>query len=111
MKKIVYAILCVIGIVLPYAFIIPFFQENGLDVVFFVNQMFDTSFSRSFSMDLLVASLALWMLIYFETRMRKIPFWWLSIVANFAVGLSLGLPLFLLLREYAMDKDTPSDLG
>ena len=109
MKKTVFAILCVIGIILPYMFIIPYFQENGASISLFVQQMFATSFARSFSMDLLVASLALWTFIYFETRQRKVRFWWLSIVANFAVGLSLGLPLFLLLREFAIEVDASAD--
>ncbi|MBN2503273.1 MAG: DUF2834 domain-containing protein [Anaerolineales bacterium] len=109
MKKIIYAVLCVIGIVLPYYFIFFFFQENGLDMALFVNQMFANSFARSFSMDLLVASLGLWALIYFETRQRKIRFWWVSVVANFAVGLSLALPLFLLLREFAVEAEPSVD--
>jgi hypothetical protein len=104
-KKIVYGVLCVIGIVLPYYFILPFFQDNGLDLVLFVRQMFATSFARSFSMDLLVASLTLWTFIYFETHKRRIKFWWVSVIANFAVGLSLALPLFLLLREFAQEKE------
>jgi hypothetical protein len=47
----------------------------------------------------MVSSLALWTLIYFEVRKRRIKYWWLPILANVAVGLSLALPLFLLMRE------------
>jgi len=49
--------------------------------------------------------LALWVFIYFEIRKRTIRYWWLAIVANLGVGLSLGLPLFLLLRDLSKEPE------
>jgi hypothetical protein len=78
---------------------VPFTLENGLDMGLFVREMFGTQVASFLSADLIISSLALWTFIFFEVRKRKIRYWWLAIIANVGVGLSLGLPLFLFLRE------------
>jgi 4-amino-4-deoxy-L-arabinose transferase-like glycosyltransferase len=99
MKKNVYIVLCVLGAVIPMTVFVPFALENGADMGLFVREMFGTQVASFLSADLMLSSLALWVFIFFEVRKQKIKYWWLSIIANFAVGLSLALPLFLLLRE------------
>ena len=96
----IYALLCVLGFALPYYFFVPFVLDHGLDVPLFVSQLFDNPISSFFGVDVIVSSLVLWAFIYFETRKRPVKLWWLCIIANLAVGVSLGLPLFLLLRAY-----------
>lgn len=103
--KHVYALLCAAGLVWPYSFFVPFVLEHGLDIPLFIRQLFANQISAFFGADVIVASLALWALIYQETRRRRIRLWWLGIAANLTVGVSLGLPLFLLLREAAMQKE------
>jgi len=98
MKK-TYALLCVLGFALPYYFFVPFVIGNGLNIQLFFNQLFANPISSFFGADVIVSSLALWAFIYHETRKRPIKLWWLCIIANLAVGVSLALPLFLLLRE------------
>ena len=105
MKK-VYALLCVLGFVLPYYFFVPFVSSNGLNLPLFVSQLFANQISAFFAADVVVSSLALWALVYHETRQRRIPLWWLCLVANLAVGVSLGLPLFLWLREIEIKNRT-----
>jgi 4-amino-4-deoxy-L-arabinose transferase-like glycosyltransferase len=99
MKKNVYIVLCILGAVIPMAVFVPFALENGLDMRLFAREMFGTQVASFLSADLMLSSLALWAFIFFEVRKSPIPYWWLAIVANLAVGLSLALPLFLLLRE------------
>ena len=101
MKKNVYIALCVLGAVVPTIVFVPFALENGLDMGLFVREMFGTQVASFLSADLILSSLALWAFIYFETRKRIIKYWWAPIIANFAVGLSLALPLFLLLHEFS----------
>ena len=101
MKKNVYIVLCVLGTIFPYAFFVPFLAENGLNLALFAQEMFATQVASFFSADVLVASLALWAFIFFELRQRPIKNWWLAIIGNLVVGVSLALPLFLLLRELA----------
>lgn len=103
MKK-VYALLCVIGLVLPYYFLVPFVLSNGLNVPLILSQLFANQISAFFGTDVIVSSVVLWAFIYQETRKRRIPLWWLAVVANLSVGVSLGLPLFLWLREIEKER-------
>lgn len=103
MKKL-YLILCILGAALPYYFFIPFVAAHGLDLKLFAEQLFASPTSSFFGMDVIASSLVLWAFIYHETRKLRIPLWWLAVLANLTVGVSLGLPLFLLLRESAEEK-------
>jgi hypothetical protein len=104
--KTVYAVLCVLGFVLPYYFLISFLASHGLDVGLFFNQLFANPVSAFFAADVVVSSLVFWFFMYEETRKRPIELWWVCVLANLAVGVSLGLPLFLLLREFKMERET-----
>jgi hypothetical protein len=104
MKR-VYALLCVLGLALPYYFFIPFVTANGLHVSLLARQLFANQVSAFFGVDVIVSSLVLWAFIFHETRRRRIKYWWLCILASLVVGVSLGLPFFLLLREVARDKE------
>ncbi|MGD8406139.1 MAG: DUF2834 domain-containing protein [Anaerolineales bacterium] len=105
MKKTVYIILCILGAAVPLAAFVQFVIENGLDMGLFLREMFGMQVVTILSADLILSSLALWAFIYFELRQRSIKYWWLAIIANVGVGLSLGLPLFLLLRELAIETE------
>jgi Protein of unknown function DUF2834 len=102
--KAIYAALCVLGAVLPLAFFAPFLAEHGLNLPLFVQQLFASPVSGFFGADVIVSSLVLWVFIFHETRKRPVKRWWLAVLANLAVGVSLGFPLFLLLREIEAEK-------
>ncbi|HWN98689.1 MAG TPA: DUF2834 domain-containing protein [Blastocatellia bacterium] len=104
MKKL-YAFLCVLGLVLPYYFFVPFVLSNGLNIRLLISELFANQASAFFAADVIVSSVVLWVFIYQETQKRRIRLWWLCIVANFAVGVSLGLPLFLWLRQIEIEKE------
>jgi Terpene cyclase DEP1 len=101
--KRIYLWLGVIGTVLPYWQFLPFLRENGLDLRLFVVQMFANPVSGFFALDVLVSSLVLWVLVAVEGRRSRTKHLWAPIAANLAVGVSLGLPLFLYLRETALE--------
>lgn len=103
MKKL-YALLCVLGLVLPYYFLVPFLFSNGLDIRLVISQLLGNQISAFFAADVFVSSVVLWVFIYHETRNLRVPRWWLSIVATLTVGVSLGLPLFLWLRQTEIEK-------
>ncbi|MFY9610019.1 MAG: DUF2834 domain-containing protein [Blastocatellia bacterium] len=103
MKRL-YALLCVLGLVLPYYFFIPFLLSNGLDIPLVISLLFGNQISAFFAADVFVSSVVLWVFIYHENRNRRIRQWWLCIVANLAVGVSLALPLFLWLRQTEIEK-------
>ncbi|HXE76517.1 MAG TPA: DUF2834 domain-containing protein [Candidatus Xenobia bacterium] len=102
--KTLYAGLCVPGTVLPLWQFIPFAQEHGLDLGLFFEQLFATPVSRFFGWDVIVSSVVLWVLVLVEGRRAGVRHLWAPIVANLAVGVSLGLPLFLYLREVSLER-------
>lgn len=102
-KQILYFILCVAGTILPYSQFIPFLREHGLDTSLFVRQLFANNVSGFFGLDVIVSSLVLWAFVYSEGTRLKMRHLWLYVAANLLVGVSLGLPLFLLVRQSRLD--------
>lgn len=103
--KRMYIALCVLGFAVPYYFFWKFVSEHGLRLSVLVSQLFGSPISAFFGTDVIVSSVVLWVFIYAETRKRPIKLWWVCIVALLAVGVSLALPLFLLLREIEIEKE------
>jgi hypothetical protein len=97
--KSVYLALCVLGTVLPYSQFLPFLREHGLDFRLFFEQLFANRISAFFALDVIVSALVLWFLVLVEGRRAGIRHLWAPIAASLAVGVSLGLPLFLYQRE------------
>ena len=95
--------LCVVGTVLPYSQFIPFLREHGLDLRVFFEQLFSNWVGGFFGMDVIVSSVVLWLLVFVEGRRAGVRHLWAPIVANLAVGVSLGLPLFLYMRERRLE--------
>jgi hypothetical protein len=94
-----YLILCFLGTALPYSQFIPFLQEHGFNVRLIVEQLFANSISGFFGLDVIVSSVVLWIFIGVEGRRSEVPRLWMPRAAVLLVGVSLGLPLFLYLRE------------
>jgi hypothetical protein len=97
--KVLYLLLCVAGAILPYSFFVQFLREHGLNLRLVVEQLFANSISSFFGTDVIVATVCLWVFVYFEGRRARIKNLWAPVVASLVVGISLGLPLFLYLRE------------
>lgn len=106
--KTLYLLLCAVGTALPYSQFIPFLREHGLDARLFLEQLFANPISGFFGTDVLVSALVLWVLVAVEGKRAGMKFLWAPVVASLAVGVSLGLPLFLYLREASLER---GDLG
>jgi len=102
--KTLYLLLCVVGTVLPYSQLIPFLNANGLNIPLLVDQMFANRVAGFFALDVIVSSIVLWVLVFTDGRRNGMKHLWAPIVANLAVGVSLGLPLFLYMRETQLEK-------
>lgn len=94
-----YLILCIVGTILPYSQFVPFLAKHGLDSQLFVEQLFVNRISSFFGMDLIVSSLVLWVFVFWEGSRLGMKNLWVYIASNLLVGVSLGLPLFLLMRQ------------
>lgn len=97
--KAAYLVLCIAGTVVPYSQFVPFVAEHGFDPAEFLRQMFATRIAAFFALDVLVAALALFTFVLIEGRRRAMRHLWLPFAATAAVGVSLGLPMFLYMRE------------
>ncbi len=97
--KHLYLALALAGTILPLAAFLPFLRAHGLDTRLFVDQLFGTPVSAFFGYDVIVSSVVLWAFVLLEGRRLSMTGLWAPIAANLLVGVSLGLPLFLYLRE------------
>ena len=104
MKKTIYLFLCIAGTVIPLAELSPFLFEHGLDLYKFFPQLFANPVSGFFGMDVIISSFTLWVFVYSEGTRLKMRHLWIYVVCNLLVGVSLGLPLFLLMREAKLDQ-------
>ena len=102
--KTAYLLLCFIGTIMPYLHLVTFLRNHGLDLGLFHAQMFSNDIASFFAWDVMASSFALWVLVAVEGRRAGMKHLWVPIVANFAVGVSLGLPLFLYLRERHLER-------
>lgn len=102
-RKNLYLFLCVVGFALPYWQFVPWVVEHGLDMPLFVRQLFANRIGGFFGMDVLVSAVTLIVFVRREGNLLKMQRLWLPIVSVLFVGVSLGLPLFLYLRERKLE--------
>ncbi len=103
--KTFYLMLCAAGVVLPYWQIAPWLLENGLDLPLFFRQLFANRVGAFFGADVFVSAAALFVFVFAEGSRLRVRHRWLPFAAAFAVGVSLGLPLFLYMRERRLGQD------
>lgn len=99
----VYLGLCLAGIALPYWQLIPWFVEHGLDLPIFCQELFATRIGAFFGLDVFVSAIVLFVFIFAEGGRLETPHLWLPVLATLLVGVSLGFPLFLYLRQRKLD--------
>jgi hypothetical protein len=104
----VYLVLCVIGALLPYSQFVPWCWQHGLDLSLFFHQLFANRIGGFFGLDVIVSALVLWVFIFSEGARVGIRHLWLPVVTSLIVGVSLGLPLFLYMRQRHLDAITTS---
>ena len=97
--KNVYLLLCFLGTIIPYASFSPWLITNGLNLPLLVNQISSSAVASFGWLDVLLSATALFVMIYTDSHKRKVQYWWLIIIGTITVGVSLGLPLYLYLRE------------
>lgn len=99
--KIVYALLAVLGTIIPLAQLFGWLVNHGLDVALFFEQAFGPNVAAFAWFDVVLSAIALLFFIYWEGRRMRMTRLWLPALGTCVVGVSLGLPLFLLMRENA----------
>lgn len=97
-----YVALCILGTVLPYSQFMPFLLEHGLDLNLLVEQLFATRISTFFGTDVIVSAIVFLTFVFWEGKRLQMKHLWVY-VASLLVGVSLGLPLFLLMRQRKLE--------
>ena len=103
MRKNIYLVLALIGLIAPYLFFFRFLNTNGLNVALLVQQLFTTDISTFFAVDLIISFIVFWIYMVSEAIKLQMKNWWVYILASLAVGLSFALPLFLYFRERKLE--------
>ena len=102
-RKNIYLFLCILGTAIPYSQFVPWVMENGLPLGLLARQLFANRVSAFFGLDVFISSAVLLVFMRLEGRRLRLRFRWLPIVGLCTVGVSLAFPLFLYLRECAME--------
>lgn len=102
--KYFYGIMCVFGLLFPHGVFVSWLIENGINIELFVSEATSTSIGAFAWADVLVSAVVLIAFILTEGARQKMKRLWLPILGTCTVGVSLGLPLFLLLRELHLER-------
>ena len=96
--QVIYALLCVVGFALPLSQFAPWVASHGLNISLLVEEAVAGPISAFAWADVLVSGIAVAVFIVAEGRRCSVERLWLPL-SCLAVGPSLALPVFLLLRE------------
>jgi len=100
-----YLLLAVIGLVLPYSQFVPWIAEHhALNMPLFLRDLFANRISAFFAMDVVVSAIVLIAFVRAEGKRLGMRMLWLPVVSVFVVGVSLGLPLFLFMRQLRLER-------
>lgn len=102
--KTLYLALCIAGVLIPYWQFLPWLLQHGLNLPLFVRELFATRIGAFFGMDVIISAVALLAFTRIEGTRLSVHRRWLVVVAVLTVGVSLGLPLFLYLRELELER-------
>ncbi|MBT30667.1 MAG: hypothetical protein CMO01_13490 [Thalassobius sp.] len=76
-----------------------FLVTSGLDVQLFVEQLFVNYISTFFALDLIISSIAFILFVVVDSKKIQLPSFWIYILINLLMGLSVALPFYLYKRE------------
>ena len=103
MKKNIFLILAIIGLIVPYYFFLQLPAEDGLSLPLLIQPFSANNFMKGAAMDLTVSVLVFWFFMFSEANRLQMKNPWIYILATFLVGLSFALPLFLYFRERTLE--------
>jgi hypothetical protein len=94
-----YLILCLAGALVPCARFVPLLGQYGLESRLLLEQLSATATGGFVGTEAIVSVAALWVFIGIEGRRSQTRRLWIPVAASLLVGVSLGLPVFLYMRE------------
>jgi hypothetical protein len=96
--------LTVVGFVVPNTMVVVFLSGDGSDLGRYLGNWFGTLPSAQLVVDLAICAVAFigWSAV--DGPQSGVRRWWVTIPATLLVGLCFAVPLYLLLRERALDR-------
>jgi hypothetical protein len=98
-RKHVYVLLSILGAVLPLSQFVPWLLAHGLDFGGLVSEIASSRIAAFGWLDVLVSGITLLFFIAVDGRETRTPHLWAPALGTLTVGVSLGFPLYLALRE------------
>lgn len=105
MKKNVYLILAVFGVLLPYTQFVPWTNTHGFNISLMLAEMFANQIATGIAIDALLTAVGIIVFILFERREIRVKHLWLPIVGIFLSGISFAFPIYLYLRERTREEN------
>jgi hypothetical protein len=97
--KLLYGLLAVLGTVIPLSRLTAWLVEHGLDLPLLYQHAFGPDIAAFAWLDVVMSAIVLFVFIFLEGRKLSMQKLWLPVLGTCTVGVSLGLPLFLMMRE------------
>jgi hypothetical protein len=79
-------------------------SENGIEINALISEIIDSRITSFAWLDVFLSAVVLIGFVNYEGSRLKMGKLWVPILGTCAVGVSFGLPLFLLLREVQLTK-------
>lgn len=97
--------LTIIGFVVPNTMVALFAVRHGLTFNGYFGHWGESLPAAQLALDLIVAFVAFALWAAWEGRRLRMSSWWVPVPASLLAGLCFALPLFLLLRERAVQPE------
>jgi Terpene cyclase DEP1 len=95
--------LTILGFLAANGMVVTFFIEHGVDLSRYFGNWFQTLPSTQLVVDLVICCVAFISWTAWDGPRTGVRRWWVTIPATALVGLCFAVPLYLLLRERALD--------
>lgn len=102
--KAFYSVCLILGTALPYWQLATWLGERGLDLRALAQAIVSNPISAFAWLDVLVSAVVLIVFIAVEGGRLGMRFLWVPVLATLGVGVSCGLPLFLLMRHVHVER-------
>jgi hypothetical protein len=105
LRKKIYLFTSITAFIASLVQVIPHLLEHRLHYIpLFFQQMFASHGAAFVSIDILTTLLIFWLFAWFEARKLGMQHYWIYIVSCFLIGLFFAFPLFLYMRERALER-------
>ena len=102
--KTIYAFLTLIGAALPFSQFILWLTKYGLNFSLFFRQITENPLAAFAWLDVVVTVIVIVFMVMNEGKNLKMKRLWIPIAASFMGGASVGLPLFLYMKQCHLEK-------